>query len=394
MADAPPPAPADESLSPLQLADGLLENVTKCPDCSKPVLQSAMNDHQANCLAIREGRIPDGSSLKRRLSEVSNGSGVPQKKSKLVLHLGGPAAGGAAPAGGAAVPAAGDVKPVKQPDAPKKNKRVVDVDRQCGVINDKGYPCPRSLTCKTHNMSAKRAVPHRSQPYDLLLFEWQKTTKANQQKAEQLKQSNPASGAGAGSGPGLGAAAAASGGASGGAAGAGAGARGGTARTAAAAAAGAAGGHDVGAPPLVADHTNADAPKAKRRRSSNLDAQSTGAGGALAGSGSSVALSGFKLPGEGGGGGGASGPGKKGKKGIVYVGEWDESDDDGADELVDSDEEVEAVLRGLARAEHGRPLFIARGGGAGFAAASLFTGRNTKLGRLRGTLRDVFRPAA
>ncbi|GAA5844382.1 hypothetical protein JCM9279_006280, partial [Rhodotorula babjevae] len=126
-----------------------------------------------------------------------------------------------------------------------------------------------------------------------------------------------------------------------------------------------------------------------------LDALAGGAGGALAAPGvgglSGSGAGGFKL---GGGGGEGGAGGKKGKKGIVYVGEWDESDDDGADELVDSDEEVEAVLRGLARAEHGRPLFIARGGGAGFAAASLFTGRNTKLGRLRGTLRDVFRPAA
>ena len=288
--------------------------------------------------------------------------------------------------------------PLTRPPArpPARPRAVVDVDRQCGVINDKGYPCPRSLTCKTHNMSAKRAVPHRSQPYDLLLFEWQKTNKANQHKAELLKLANPAVGAGASGG--AGAAAAAAGGAASGAAG-------GTARTAAAAAAAAAaaGAHGSDAStPLGADPSGggpggsgADAPKAKRRRSSGVDALS-GGGGALGGAGGASvgALSGpggFKLPGEGGGGGAG---GKKGKKGIVYVGEWDESDDDGADELVDSDEEVEAVLRGLARAEHGRPLFIARGGGAGFAAASLFTGRNTKLARLRGTLRDVFRPAA
>jgi len=53
MADAPPPAPADESLSPLQLADGLLENVNKCPDCAKPVLQSAMPDHQGESCSAR-----------------------------------------------------------------------------------------------------------------------------------------------------------------------------------------------------------------------------------------------------------------------------------------------------------------------------------------------------
>lgn len=48
----------------------------------------------------------------------------------------------------------------------------VDVDRQCGVINDKGLPCSRSLTCKSHAMGAKRAVPGRSKDYDELLKDW------------------------------------------------------------------------------------------------------------------------------------------------------------------------------------------------------------------------------
>lgn len=235
-------------------------------------------------------------------------------------------------------------------------------------------------------MSAKRAVPHRSQPYDLLLFEWQKTNKANQQKAEAAKQAQPGGPAAASAAGGAGA-----GGASGG--GGGAAATAGTARsaaaaaaaTAAAAAAASAAQSDastpLAAPPLTAESSASGPPvadpppKAKRRRSSNTEA--------LSGAPPGLSSGGFKLPGD-----------KKGKKGIVYVGEWEESDDDGADELVDSDEEVEAVLRGLARAEHGRPLFISRGGGAGFAAPSLFTGRNHKLGKLRGTLRDVFRPAA
>jgi hypothetical protein len=55
----------------------------------------------------------------------------------------------------------------------------VDVDTQCGVINDKGLPCQRSLTCKTHSMGAKRSVPGRSAPYDVLLNEWQKRNNPN-----------------------------------------------------------------------------------------------------------------------------------------------------------------------------------------------------------------------
>lgn len=60
----------EADLSALELADGLLENVVHCPDCSKPVLQSALEDHAATCQAIREGRPPPTSHpLKRRLSE-------------------------------------------------------------------------------------------------------------------------------------------------------------------------------------------------------------------------------------------------------------------------------------------------------------------------------------
>jgi SAGA-associated factor 73 len=38
--------------------------------------------------------------------------------------------------------------------------------------------CARSLTCKSHSMSAKRAVQGRSQPYDALLSQWQRKNQA------------------------------------------------------------------------------------------------------------------------------------------------------------------------------------------------------------------------
>jgi SAGA-associated factor 73 len=38
--------------------------------------------------------------------------------------------------------------------------------------------CARSLTCKSHSMSAKRAVPGRSQSYDTLLSQWQRKNQA------------------------------------------------------------------------------------------------------------------------------------------------------------------------------------------------------------------------
>lgn len=57
----------------------------------------------------------------------------------------------------------------------------VDVERQCGVIIKENVQCARSLTCKSHSMGAKRAVPGRSLPYDMLLAAYQKKNQAKQQ---------------------------------------------------------------------------------------------------------------------------------------------------------------------------------------------------------------------
>lgn len=58
-----------------------------------------------------------------------------------------------------------------------KAKGPVDVDKQCGVALTSGGLCARSLTCKTHSMGAKRAVLGRTQPYDVLLQQYQNETK-------------------------------------------------------------------------------------------------------------------------------------------------------------------------------------------------------------------------
>jgi len=60
-----------------------------------------------------------------------------------------------------------------------RTKGPVDYDKQCGVINDKGLPCSRSLTCKAHSMGAKRAVQGRSKAYDELLLEWNRNNNPN-----------------------------------------------------------------------------------------------------------------------------------------------------------------------------------------------------------------------
>ncbi|KAL8953561.1 MAG: hypothetical protein Q9222_000556 [Ikaeria aurantiellina] len=87
--------------------------------------------------------------------------------------------------------AEGDKEPKKkklkkdEPPKPKmpKPKGPVDVEKQCGVLLPNGSYCARSLTCKSHSMGAKRAVPGRSMPYDFLLAQYQKKNQAKQQKA-------------------------------------------------------------------------------------------------------------------------------------------------------------------------------------------------------------------
>ena len=67
-----------------------------------------------------------------------------------------------------------------KPKIPKP-KGPVDVEKQCGVALLNGAYCARSLTCKSHAMGAKRAVPGRSLPYDMLLAAYQKKNQAKQQ---------------------------------------------------------------------------------------------------------------------------------------------------------------------------------------------------------------------
>lgn len=67
---------------------------------------------------------------------------------------------------------------------PARPKAPVDVEKQCGVELPQGGQCARSLTCKSHSMGAKRAVPGRSAPYDKLLMEYQRKNQAKLQKAQ------------------------------------------------------------------------------------------------------------------------------------------------------------------------------------------------------------------
>ena len=72
--------------------------------------------------------------------------------------------------------------PTEKKTGGHKPKGPVDVEKQCGVLLPNGSMCARSLTCKSHSMGAKRNVPGRSLPYDMLLQNYQKKNQARQQK--------------------------------------------------------------------------------------------------------------------------------------------------------------------------------------------------------------------
>lgn len=65
-----------------------------------------------------------------------------------------------------------------------KLQKTLDVESQCSVPLPNGRLCARSLTCKSHSMGSKRAVPGRSAPYDMLLAQYQEKNKAAKQESK------------------------------------------------------------------------------------------------------------------------------------------------------------------------------------------------------------------
>lgn len=64
----------------------------------------------------------------------------------------------------------------------------VDIEKQCGVIHREDVACARALTCKSHSMGSKRAVPGRSMPFDMLLADFQRKN----EEAKRLKEEEAA----------------------------------------------------------------------------------------------------------------------------------------------------------------------------------------------------------
>ncbi|WRT70031.1 uncharacterized protein IL334_007024 [Kwoniella shivajii] len=201
---------------PLQGDGEIGKGIIRCKRCFKVTMEWAAGEHRRICNHILDGtplttkKVSKASkttelSKKRRASEVSNPNLSPKKRSKL----------SAIPASVANTATAqvlvekenedvdddsSSYKGLKKSEIRKMEKEKlrlerkeakekeklevaerkrlralnpINLDRQCGVINDKSTPCARSLTCKTHTVGAKRAVQGRSRPYDELFIDWQ-----------------------------------------------------------------------------------------------------------------------------------------------------------------------------------------------------------------------------
>lgn len=204
--------PGPEPLSAPLCESSELQN---CKHCKKGILVSSAKEHIAQCLRIKKEkaqRKKEAREARERAKELAREEelrkadpdgelrGDDESIADDDVEAKGPNAGktttkatgkkpGAA-LGGKKRKAENELekgKAKKKKDEPKpkaaKPKGPVDVERQCGVVLANGQPCARSLTCKSHSMGAKRAVPGRSLPYDMLLAAYQKKNQAKQQKA-------------------------------------------------------------------------------------------------------------------------------------------------------------------------------------------------------------------
>lgn len=176
-----------------------------CKHCKRPQLKQTAAEHIRGCLRAKQEKA----RRKKEARDAKNQAKVADKddennddkdedavsgqKSAKKSAVKGMADGGDGPKKGKKRKADGDddkdnskePKKKKKKEEPKpkvpKPKGPVDVEKQCGVTLPNGAQCARSLTCKSHSMGAKRAVPGRTLPYDMLLQMYQKKNQARQQ---------------------------------------------------------------------------------------------------------------------------------------------------------------------------------------------------------------------
>ncbi|KAF9965760.1 hypothetical protein BGZ70_004178 [Mortierella alpina] len=157
--------------------------VVTCVNCDKPLIPSAYKEHRAKCKVTQAAEASAEPALVIRTDVVDKKSDTPKsKKRKESAVTEEPETPSSAvemsppPSIPEKKPSEKKQKVVKAPKVkpPGRVKGPLDLDKQCGVIIPGGAPCARSLTCKSHSMSSKRAVEGRSRPYDVLLGLYQK----------------------------------------------------------------------------------------------------------------------------------------------------------------------------------------------------------------------------
>lgn len=183
-----------------------------CKSCERPISERNLGTHFPRCSQMKGKRQEDsgsnnalnGTAVKRKRGRAanvinegqssvdssrngtpvsgtpasSNGVTRPRKKYKKSQTQKEKEAANAAASNPSSAGTGGKKKKQTKQKPQIKTKGPVDVEKQCGVPLPSGGFCARSLTCKTHSMGAKRAVPGRSAPYDVLLQQYQKRNQA------------------------------------------------------------------------------------------------------------------------------------------------------------------------------------------------------------------------
>jgi SAGA-associated factor 73 len=174
-----------------------------CKHCKRPVQKRTAKEHIVGCLKSKQDKARKKKEAREAAARAKEKAERGDDKdtddeSEIKVDSKGSSARKSAVKGGAGdegskkskkrkadVEDDKESKKKKKKEEPKpkvpKPKGPVDVEKQCGVTLPNSAQCARSLTCKSHSMGAKRAVPGRSLPYDMLLQAYQKKNQAKMQ---------------------------------------------------------------------------------------------------------------------------------------------------------------------------------------------------------------------
>lgn len=177
--------------------EDLLETVI-CKHCKRPTLKSTAAEHVRGCLKAKQEKARKKKEARDAANRAKAGDDKdddPHDKEGDTSMMGQKSAKKSAVKGTddnrKGKKRKADEDDGKEPKKKKKKDEIkpktskpkgpVDVEKQCGVTLPNGAQCARSLTCKSHSMGAKRSVPGRTLPYDMLLQQYQKKNQARQQ---------------------------------------------------------------------------------------------------------------------------------------------------------------------------------------------------------------------